>query len=186
MNRGRRQVTLTRESRGETACSLGPAMAIYTNCYSFDGLFVVESNHNHHLLKSLDSLVCAALQRPPSIKRSPSFFVLAGADIPHCVSTACFCPLCRPKIGLLLNRLGKSTVQPSTDAPCFPAFGAVNFVILTIFLLLSTVHVSRQSTLKRCSRSMLSTGLMAETRIRQHHLLPRAPASSRPTFMPQA
>jgi hypothetical protein len=82
MNRGRRQVTLTRESRGETACSLGPAMAIYTNCYSFDGLFVVESNHNHHLLKSLDSLVCAALQRPPSIKSSPSSLSLLEPTSP--------------------------------------------------------------------------------------------------------
>jgi hypothetical protein len=108
MNRGRRQVTLTRESRGETACcSLGPAMAIYTTTrYNFDCLFVVKSNHNHRLLKSLDSLVLRCSQRPPSIMVCTIFFVLAGADD---VSTAFPLPVsvqwCRPKIGLS-NRLG--------------------------------------------------------------------------------
>jgi hypothetical protein len=111
MNRGRRQVTLTRESRGETACSLGAAMAIYTTALT--ALSLSKSNHNHHLSNPLIRLF--SLLPTAAIDQGLSLILLCPcwSRHLHCVSTACFRPATARKLDIS-NRLGDppSSLQP--------------------------------------------------------------------------
>jgi hypothetical protein len=152
--------------------------------YSFDGLVIVKVQSQPSSLKSLDSLVFAASNGRHRSRPLPhSSLSLLEPTSPlrfHCL----FPSSDRPKIGHLQSPW-RSTVQPSTDARCFPAIGAANLTVLTIFLTFSSPCVASINCETLFPQHAISTGLMAETRIQQHHLSP-ASSSSRPTFMPDA